>query len=288
MTDPVSAARWLCPTLDVNLIAKTSTGDSQSLVGASDWLDVTGEDLLRRMSEPLGASISFRVAGHNIRPLMDNGRVVGRATIDPGSDGCATIGGFRSGTRISIAGVLLGESMRASREEAGLLVLPEELARWATEQAGLIASLKLAEAVRAKCARLIGCLGGSPINLPLCKADGVWLRLEELVEWSRSQESIIIIDESDEDKAKQFGVTRLRRNVLVEPSSEDGVFPRRYLFSSPRGRHANSWVGSQRPTLRAIATAWAPEPIAVWSGEFGVDDDESVHMDVEEVRRKEV
>jgi hypothetical protein len=292
--DPISVARWLCLTLDVDLIAQAGSGEPVTLVIASDWLDMPGEMLLDRTEgRPRRSGITKTIAGSNIRPLMHNGRVVGRACISPHlKPGCVAVGGFRVGTSVSVAGVFLGESTRASREEATVLVSPEELARWATEQSALIASANLPAATQAKCARLIGLLGGVAGSLALAKVGGTWLRSEALVEWCRAQESIIIIDEADERRALEQHRAILRSNVLVEPNSANGLYVIDYLTLSSRlhrgGRISRdaTKVG-QRPVLEAIAAAWAPIGIQVWRGEHLVDADERLYLEVENVRRED-
>jgi hypothetical protein len=287
---PYSVAKRICLAMDVNVIVD-NTSEEEYIVRAFDWLKMSGKELLERTAmRRYGAAIEDNLAGSNVRPLFHQGKVVGRATICPGQNGAVVVGGFRSRTQVSIAGVLVGESIRASRDEARVIVSDDELARWATEQAGLILSLDLPPQVKAKCGRLIAALGGCADNFPVARVGGVWLQFQELVEWSRNQESVIIMDESDAEKALgRLGATRLRSNVLIEPEAGDGLLVKDAfrIFRSGYDSRLAEKSKSRRPAVQAIATAWRPTTIVVWSGESFVDDYEEVLMDVEEVRREE-
>jgi hypothetical protein len=141
---------------------------------------------------------------------------------------------------------------------------------------------------------MIVALGGIADNFPVAKAGRSWLHFDELVEWSRDRESIIIINENDETEALgRLGATRLRDNVLVEPRAPEGLMVediwdrrRRNSFGG-NSLERDAWKTGRRPTISAIAEAWDPVQTEVWSGEFAIDEDEQVELRVEEVRREE-
>jgi hypothetical protein len=181
--DPISIARWLCLAIDVDLIGQAGSGEPVCLVKASDWLNIPGQMLLDRikyrpsslMIERLAASRErpTSIAASNLRHLTHNGRIVGRASIDtarfadPTPRGSLVVGGFRTNTLASIAGVVLGESTRASRQGARALVSADEVARWATEQRTLLVEANLPGNTQATCALLIAALGGNTEGLAL-------------------------------------------------------------------------------------------------------------------------
>ena len=127
---PVQAAYWLCPAIDANLFIE-SDSEKGLLVAASDWLTLPGDELLKRTTSAfLGPP---KHEGSNVRELRRNSAIVGRACILPGDvKGTVTIGGLRSPMAVNVAGVLTGESVRTSREQADLFVTEDELARWAS------------------------------------------------------------------------------------------------------------------------------------------------------------
>ena len=285
-SSPVPVAHWLCPTLDVDLVADTEKGKLQTIISASDWLTVTGEQLLKRTVEWDHGGFSREVAGKLVRPIVSHGVVVGRACVLPGAEGCISVRGFRSHTRVAVAGVLLGDSNAASRVQATPSVSSEDLAEWATEQARLLVLLDLPEAKKAACARTIGGLGGDVGTLPLARAGGKWLPFEELVQWSVGQDSILIMTESDEEEAHRRGVSDMK-SFLVEPHAQDELLVHDFWSRAFTKTMSSSRAGARRrrPVLKAIAAAWHPDDLEVWSGDIAVDRDEYVCMDVEEVKR---
>ena len=280
---PKLAASRLCPTLDVNLAVEIEAGNVGTIIVASDWLTIEGKDLLFRTSSGFG-QIQREIAGKNIRPLLRDGKVVGRACVLPGREGCVTIGGFRCATISCIAGVLLGSSSRASRESADLLASPEEIARWASEQTTLLSPLDIRPDVQAECAAIIACLGGDIGSLPVGRAGDTWLSSEKITEWSRDKEWIVVIDEADEAEARNRGVKSFSDNVLVAPKDVKFLHEQR---SPTTVTTRTGGVKPRGPILEAIARAWYPKKIAVWHSEVAVDDYEEVQVHAIEVRREE-
>jgi len=217
---PVRVAYWLCPSLDGNLFIESDSKKGM-LVSASDWQTLPGDELIRRTTTEYSEKLRKK-AGTNVRELYRNGIVVGRSCVMPGRvRGVVTVGGLRSLTAINIAGILLGESVRTSREEADLLASDDELARWASEQAILIPKLTTDPEERAECARLIGFLGGDIGELPIAKVSQKWLNTSEVARWVRDKRSIFAITSSTYSDAlgKGYG-GQLRDDVMVEPYTE--------------------------------------------------------------------
>jgi hypothetical protein len=77
--DPITVARWLCQSLDVDLVAEAEHGELTSLIAASDWLHLDGEGLLRRIDRHPYGDYTARTAASIVWPLMDGEKVVGRA-----------------------------------------------------------------------------------------------------------------------------------------------------------------------------------------------------------------
>lgn len=129
---------WMCPAIDVNLFVQEK-GSPSLVITAGDWRFIDGEKLLRRISAPnasdSASEIGLGVAelGRNLRMLKDEqGTIVGRAALsirshslhfhsdsdDDFMTGIVTVGGLRS-TRLSgVPGVMVGEPMRAARDDA--------------------------------------------------------------------------------------------------------------------------------------------------------------------------
>jgi hypothetical protein len=287
---PVEAAYWLSPTLDVNLFAEQALNRRHRLIRAGDWRRLRGKQLLARTGQHGRAS--HELFAGNVRALHRDDQVVGRACIVPeGDGGVITVGGFRATTRLRVAGVLLGESRRTTRDEANVLVTPEELARWATEQAELIAPMLVSDSTKAECARIIGVLGGKIGTLPIAKRAGTWLSVEGVTEWSRDKECIVLITEADEETVAAGSEPD---EFLVEPSGYDEFIIGSRFDAHPGQRGGMRWRCARRPVLDAIAAAWAPDNLDVcnttrwiqlWIGTTTTKHD-GVEISCEEVRRR--
>ncbi len=284
-----AVTRAICIAMDLNVLLNDPPKEYR-VVRALDWLGMSGDDLLRRVASPdyaYAIKAELKFAGPLVRPLFHNGQIVGRAAICPGLNGTVAVGGFRSQTEVTIAGIIAGEATRASRDQAVPIVSEAELTRWADEQAKLIQPLDLSPTMKSRCGRLISALGGRDSGFPVARAGKTWLNFQELLEWSRDLESIIIIDESDEEKALgRFGASGLRSNVLVEPSAPDDLIAKSFLMLARQRTLAPRSTGPEhRPVLKAIRKAWKPNDMEVGKGEIYVDEDDEVMMDAEEVRR---
>jgi hypothetical protein len=308
-SDPISAAYWLCPTIDTDLCVDDGKGKHGIIVHASDWLEIPGPKLLERTTTGYLGNINFNSWGANVRPICRGGHIVGRACIVPSSiaNGCVTIGGFRCQTVLSIAGVMQGESVRVARDEAEVCVPHEELARWATEQAALVPSTTKDKEQLATCARIVALLGGDIGDLPIAKVAGGWVGREAFSEWARDKESVIVITVSVAAKIERrsYGWP-FRENVAIEPSIteewitlplhrrlEGGAFSiLEDLLSELKGESDSEHVTRRnrkvtRPILKAVASAWsvAAEDLEVWTGDgFDISDDAG-EVDAEEIKR---
>lgn len=295
--DLASAAVWLCPALDVTLSIRTDAGANHTLVRASDWLDINGEQLLTRVLYGTLITLpSLASWGKIVRPLFKNGQIVGRGCIMSSSldHGYITIGGFRSNTELSIAAMIQGYSARVSREEALLDLDAGEVARWASEQATLVRSATSDEQELASAARSIAALGGDIGDLPIAKVNGTWLNLYGLSAWAEDKESVIAIEPSDAQKIQErsYGYPFLD-NVVIEPTGVES------LIEVPIHRRFDRFFGNvddqqprsvRRPVVRAVAAGWSlpPEKLEVWSGDgFQVTDD-GIDVDADEIRRPDV
>lgn len=294
---PATAAYWLCPTLDVNLTISADSKDSKTIVEALDWLDLTGEQLLKRVLFSSLRNSSLAAWGNNVRPFFHKGQIIGRGCIIPSgfSNGCVTVGGFRSSTRLSIAAVIQGHSARVSREEADITIEDDEVARWATEQATLVRLATKDEEELAYSARSIAALGGEIGDLPIARVGDVWMNHTSLSEWARDKETVISVQPSDAQKVQQrsYGWPFMD-NVLIEPRGIKDLIEvpihRRFHSDFLGEMNQNQLRSVRRPLLKAIASGWSlpADDLEVWSSNgFEVTDD-GTEVDAEEIKRPEV
>jgi Histidine kinase-, DNA gyrase B-, and HSP90-like ATPase len=294
---PGVAAYWLCPMLDVDLYFDDGQTNEGILIAASDWKTMTGEDLLQRMifAKARKSDSSFRRWGANVRSLYHKGMEIGRGCIvsENKSDGCVTIGGCRSKTNLAIAAFIAGESSRVSREEAGIRIEDEELARWATEQASLVRSVENDPGKLAECAAVIAFLGGEIGDLPIAEADGKWMSTESLANWAREKESVIVISFSDAEKLQQYHRGWIfYDNVAIEPRYPDNLVEaplHRRIWSGATLRSTPEKKNIRRPIVVAVAQGWSfpAGELEVWSGNGFDVTNYGDSIDAEEIKRPE-
>ncbi|WP_296581673.1 ATP-binding protein [Xanthobacter sp.] len=176
----------VAPNLDVEIAVAGET--SGSLVATpGDWLSLSQTQIVRRLNphstEEKAAENSF------IRPLVDAaGNVLGRAFIEPDqfswrtAGGWVTVAGLRANRLRHVQGILLGEPDTASRDAATPLADADTLARWATEQATLIAAHIRDEERQAKTAEIVLECGGEIGDLKIVKWGADWLNTSEFVD----------------------------------------------------------------------------------------------------------
>jgi hypothetical protein len=257
---------WLCPTLDVNVYAHEWSTKPELVVGADDWLKMSGAKLLERT----GSSYSRRkFVGRNLRVIRaPNGDIVGRAGVVPyqygsaeeGGEGIVTVGGFRTTELVGIAGVLKGISKRASRDNAEVVVEPEQLQKWANGQVKLVQREFERLGDQAFCAVVIELCGGSANALKIVRWGDKWFSSDELAEIKNLPLSILLIDEGDvREVEERAGSLKLRKEVFV---TSVGI-----VASSIYASEWNSWPRSFLPrnrrnpirelVRRGLAKAWA-------------------------------
>jgi len=291
-TKPMTVARaasWLCPALDVSVFLSVVGHRKHRIVTANDWLSITGKRLLRR-TNPDSKSFWIDDEGDRVRPLHDRGIIVGRAAIGPYAGlegGFVTVGGIRSSTRSPhINGLLAGRSLRAARDEAELLVSPEELRRWASEQAALIAESSVWDERKATAARQIWILGGDIQNLPIAKIQDKWVNTLELLEWAKSRNSVLLLDGQGlkkryaEEGTYYAGLgrdIRLPDDVVMEASLLFLSLLRsdRASMSEDFATSHSSDIDVRRrasPTVDTIVSAWS-ETLTVASSRMIIDEE---------------
>lgn len=232
----------LAPSVAVSVEVEES-GTSAPAIGSGDWLQLPDHALLSRL-DPLAnseASQKLRKSGQHtaIRTIVgDNGRALGRAYIRPGDyfrndGGWVTIGGLRAVRLSNVEGLLVGETVVASRNSAMPLVSRDHLAAWATEQARIIAASKSDELYKAKCAEVVLECGGSLEGLPIvCRGSDEWLNSAEFSELLASLSDVVVTfsgdftydEDNDDVHPRDFkNDLEISENILVVPRHDGSV-----------------------------------------------------------------
>jgi hypothetical protein len=272
---------WLCPCLDVHLRVETPDGKRRTAVRASDWQNLDGAELLRRIEGRLPVqdappSEELERLGQRLRLVRGpDGTVFGRACVafDAGcSLGLISAGGLRACVMKEIAGVLVGAPARAIRDAAIPLLPPKVLAQWASEQAQLLSEEVLPEGAPHlyHAAQQIRKYGGNTAALPIALSARGGMSYASIVEWGRVQDTVRLVELQHLLGSKE-GLTldRLAPDVLLVDSGLhsrswwDDFYLDRYVMDTlvhdPSAFIEGSSIG--RATLgtaiHAMADAWS-------------------------------
>ena len=270
---PFQAAVFLCAMLDIHIEFSSRTRHARfgSSVG---WGHQKAQTLVKS-SYTYGrkSKIPGFVAQH-IRTMRNGKDIVGRAAIYPErTEAWLVVGGMRSSSISSFVGVFEAEPSKASREEAVVNLPTKQLAKWANEQAKLIAR-DFSPEMQADSSMLVAALGGTTDSLFIGKLRGKWSKAEAITRWARKESQIVVLSTSGEYQVKaNLGLPNLRSNVMFEPTAE---YVSRHFPSAPRIERleAEAQVELRRkffrarfdvvfdnrkdhlPILDAIAAAW--------------------------------
>ncbi len=270
----------IAPSVAVSIEVKEK-GESVPAIGPGDWLKLSDEELLSRL-DPLtnsDARDKERKMGHHaaIRTIFgDDGKPLGRAYIRPSdyfrSDGgWVTIGGLRATRLANVQGLLVGETVIASRNSALPTVSKERLVEWATEQARIITDSKSDELVKAKCAEVVLECGGKLEGLPIvCWGQDEWLSSDEFRDrLAESNELTICFDghfsydeDQDDVHPREFrNEFEIGENIIVVPKQDGSILTvgRQSWPKSITGQPMRRDSNLAAEVRRLLSEAWGDE-----------------------------
>jgi len=257
---------WLCPTLDVTLFCQYYGEEIKTSVTGSDWVEMEGKELLKRLSEYEGSveGLPIPEPGKRLTLLREpTGQVAGRALVTPSGSrtdetpGVVTVGGMRTSEVSGIAGVLLAKSTTASRKHALPVVPLEELARWATNQANDLLEVG-SERLSAQIASIITTLGGDISHFKFGDNNGARWSIGEIAQRKDLPDEMLIVDPtliSNNPKPGPliFFIDTSFRALLSGPGPRDVWPPLSLAQPDGRARLARTPAGV---LISAIATSW--------------------------------
>lgn len=229
--------RKLAPTLDVKLTV-TEKGSTRTVVDARDWTQIAGEELLfdrcprhyeKRFPDEILKVFAAKAAA-NLRVVKDtSGSPIARICItaashsyrlgEPTLTGAVTVGGLFASRLQGIAGFIVGESTRASRDCASPVIPSKELARWATDQAALIPLLYQSAESQASAAQTIRICGGHTGDLPIVKHSGHWLSVAQIASLELPDKLVILDWFTSEYELKHAGDLVFHHGVFITNAS---------------------------------------------------------------------
>lgn len=178
----------VAPSLDVE-IDVVGKSDGKPVASPGDWLSMSEAQIVGRLNPARDIADDKAAEKSFIRPLVSgDGQIVGRAFIEPdrwswqAGGGWVTVAGLRANQLRNVQGIMLGEADTASRDVATPLADADTLARWATEQASLLAEHVLDEERQAKTAEIVLECGGDVGALKIVKWGADWLSAAEFLD----------------------------------------------------------------------------------------------------------
>ena len=189
----------IAPNLNVELkVAEEDTDTKAIYIG--DWLNIEEDRLFSRL---LGAASENKektsTKPSRLRELTgQDGTIYGRAMVETSTfghrgKGCISVGGLRASDISLIRGVLIGQEITVSRNEAAIAAPVEVLTAWASEQATLICDASLIDEDKARGAAVILLFGGKIGSLPFARWRGEWFSTEEIKELLTDSEEVAVL-----------------------------------------------------------------------------------------------
>lgn len=304
----MDACKSIAPALDVKLTTASTEGVGVAS-GSNDWMSIEGTEFLKRLEPPYTdrrfdldkiSEFASKVAC-NLRLLVTNdGEVVGRAAIVAGgmrfyrldvptAGGWLCVGGFSATPLQGVAGVLLGESIKASRDSARPVATPSVLSSWASEQATLIRSLYSEPDALASAAEIIRVCGGDTGDLPVAINGGEWLSVSEIQKMDLP-DTVIIVDHFvlDTELKHEDGFIADKNVFFTSVSGTPVVIQSSTGFIDLDDTQHFSQNGLPRnlsgAVLESVASVWGVDPILL-SKQASGDRERSVRIGVSNTGR---
>lgn len=224
--------REVAPALDVTL--KTYQSTKQVCLPANYWLTCTNRQFVKHLGVELWAGRPSKAdlkrieeeSSKLVSVLKDStGAVFGRALISPSQsrmkgkiNGYVTVGGLAA-CEMNLAGILVGEPTRASRDTAIPIAPNSVVADWATDQADRIASLVLVDADKAHTAEFVRRLNGRIDKLPALRLKGCWKRCDYILNEIKKVDEFYVIGSYDIDQLENLEGFKYGTHLVLEASA---------------------------------------------------------------------
>ena len=243
----------LAPAFPVDLRSAFGSEDPVEVLQAEDWITISGEELLERIrgkrtwGRPGAAAGRMDFVGSASSPA-------GRAALEHryDSSGVLVAGGLRVGNAPGIAGVLWVDDVDASRSHGIPTANREDVANWASTQAGRIGVLATAES--GEVAGMILALGGDPGELVFADSAVGPLNRRGLKEWAAERDIVQIVDAMD-------AAIDARDVQAIPPEpvitlTNDALDVRSRIKPTPEGMIGPERRSIESEIFRLVADAW--------------------------------
>lgn len=198
------------------------------LIDGRYWETEPASELFKRVEGsyyPSNTNILFEDAVRLIKE--DDGTVVGRGVLYPDRlSGYANLSSdarvqgvvVAKGTRVcdmGIRGVLLGEPIRASRDQAVALASPQALKSWATQQGTLLQEVVTEDQDQVSIAEMVAVLGGDIGDLKFCEVGGQFLNVKQLRSLLRERDEIWVAFNAGVSLAQPKNIASVRTDTCI-------------------------------------------------------------------------
>ena len=201
----------VCPCMECNVWLKINDGCKKNVIHANDWLTISEIDFVKRLIGPNhyarwdSASRNF-IEGilDNMRIIEHDGQIYGRAMICESPldinntwSGKMVVGGFYARDMYGILGVMIGDSVRASREGGRPRASIEIVQKWLKEQVKLLTKKNLPAKKQLEFYHAISRYWEKTVRLPLCIAynqekELTYNDIITLVKQNKNEEFIVV------------------------------------------------------------------------------------------------
>jgi Histidine kinase-, DNA gyrase B-, and HSP90-like ATPase len=212
------ACARVAPCVDVTIRVGGDDGDFETAVEANDWLTISSQALLDRISPLERSDHAIRNASYfesapcpplQILKAID-GRIVGRVAIwnwegfySQNSKGIVVVGGFRCCRLAGIVGVLLGAPTRASRDLAEPVVSISVLRDWAANERDLrFAEGHSSEALES-IAEVVSCIGVDTGQLPIARSEMGWVNAGDIFDITKGLDEVLLVQDASVSNAER-------------------------------------------------------------------------------------
>jgi len=301
----------LCPSLDCNLTL-IEKDKKEKIIEANDWVSMPPMKLISRiMGDSYLKMLSKREykilndISNNMQLIQeDDGTIVGRLLLfreerkkDDGFtvEGTVSVGGMKTSGLSNLLGVLIGESVRASRDIGLPIISDKKLKEWATQQAELLFENKFNSEIQMACATIVRGCGGDTAKLKIVHHKKGVLNYEELlntIKETNSNQYLVIFEATvrryeEEQRAK----IDYKENVFWTVSSIPGILQTRnvdYYIDWPK--HDRNWFHSRTLeglTTEAFSQIWNRSIDDILNCSDISSDDESFEASIGEINNKD-
>lgn len=280
-------------------ISLNENGTAKQVIKANDWITLDAEAFLKRICDyeknndvKSQFPIEYKMILDNLSIIYDSkGKIIGRGALCRrfiskkrliSINGVVTIGGARSCNLSGIAGVLIGESERASRDIALPIISTTDLRGFVESQLEKLSNYTISDEIQIEYAQISRALCGKTGLTKIAQFRDGYLNYNELVDYVKQQncEQYILVQDAAISNYEREGNQKisLENNVFCMSMVIPGILQTKNPYSSRNWPKRAETYNFYDYTLKgrvieAIADAWECTVEELYSFSDFSDDD---------------